>query len=145
VETIVRYCTSRYQDCGKFQDICTRNSAAEDVDQANRETPSLQVDKHSGGLMLPLQLDRKTFTAVQHSLRTPLTSITSFSEILLQHPVDDADAQRQFLQVIHDEAERLNHALNVIFSVQESAHSEKPTVNANNESSELLELETPEV
>jgi signal transduction histidine kinase len=73
-----------------------------------------------------------------------LTSIKSFSKILLQHPIDDAEAQRQFLQVIHDEAERLSHALNIVSSVEEHANPEQPDVRVKHESP-LLELETPEV
>lgn len=142
VETMVRYCTSHYQGCAKFKELRARNCSSGEIDQTHRETPHLLVDKPSGGLMLPLRLDRKTFTAVQHSLRTPLTSITSFSEILLQHAVDDPEAQRQFLQGIHDEAQRLNHALNVIFSVEEQTKfAEKPEVLENHEASQL-ELET---
>jgi two-component system phosphate regulon sensor histidine kinase PhoR len=92
--------------------------------------------------MLPLQLDRKTFTAVQHSLRTPLTSITSFSEILLQHAIDDPEAQQQFLQTIHDEAQRLHHALNVIFSVEEQNSDWRAGDTVKSESPQV-ELETP--
>lgn len=142
VETMVRYCTSHHENCAKFKELSARNCSSPEAEQTNQDPSRLLVDTPSGGLMLPLRLDRKTFTAVQHSLRTPLTSITSFSEILLQHAVDDPEAQRQFLQGIHDEAQRLNHALNVIFCVEDRAKSTDRFVVPKKNESPPLELET---
>jgi signal transduction histidine kinase len=48
---------------------------------------------------------------ISHELRTPMTSIRSFSEILMQaDPVDDA-ARTRFSRIIHDESLRLTRLL----------------------------------
>jgi len=62
-----------------------------------------------------LELDRLKsdfLTTVSHEFRTPLTSIRSFSEILLRYDVDDAEKRRTFVGIIHNEAERLTRMIN---------------------------------
>lgn len=56
-----------------------------------------------------------------HDLRTPLTSIRSFAEILLRYPVEDPERRRQFLRIIHDEAERLTLAVEGLLGESEAA------------------------
>jgi len=52
---------------------------------------------------------RKEFVAnVSHELKTPLTSIKSYSETLLNNMVDDKETQQQFLKVISSETDRMN-------------------------------------
>jgi two-component system sensor histidine kinase VicK len=51
---------------------------------------------------------RKDFVAnVSHELKTPLTSIKSYTETILDGMVDDPDMQRQFLTVVNSEADRM--------------------------------------
>ncbi len=62
-----------------------------------------------------LELDRLKsdfLSTVSHELRTPLTSIRSFSEILLRYDVNDTEKRRKFIDVIHNEAERLTRMIN---------------------------------
>lgn len=62
-----------------------------------------------------LELDRLKsdfLSTVSHELRTPLTSIRSFSEILLRYDVDNTEKRKQFVSIIHDEAERLTRMIN---------------------------------
>lgn len=52
---------------------------------------------------------RKEFVAnVSHELKTPLTSIKSYTETLLNGMVDDKKTQEQFLQVINSETDRMS-------------------------------------
>lgn len=55
-----------------------------------------------------LERVRSDFVAnVSHELRTPLTSIKGFLETLLEGASEDPDLSRRFLQIAHDETERL--------------------------------------
>ncbi len=66
-----------------------------------------------------LQLDemKDSFLAnVSHELRTPLTSIRSFSELLLSYD-NDPEVQREFLQIINTESERLSRMVGNILDV----------------------------
>jgi signal transduction histidine kinase len=53
---------------------------------------------------------------VSHELRTPLTSIRAFSEILLSYQ-DDESVQREFLNIITAESERLTRLVNDVLDV----------------------------
>ncbi|MEN8906357.1 MAG: ATP-binding protein [Clostridiales bacterium] len=74
-------------------------------------------ENHSEGLVVVIQditeqqkLEnmRKEFVAnVSHELKTPLTSIKSYSETLLESKLDNEDIERKFLTVINMEAERM--------------------------------------
>lgn len=46
-------------------------------------------------------------STVSHEMRTPLTSIRSFSEILLKHGDAEPEVRREFLEIINKESERL--------------------------------------
>jgi len=50
--------------------------------------------------------------AVSHEFRTPLTSIRSFAEILLDHPDEADETKREFLSIIHEESVRLTRLVN---------------------------------
>jgi signal transduction histidine kinase len=142
VEVIVRHCTSRYEDCGKYRELATRELLQDD--RSAREEPNQPlVHKPAGGSLLPLRLDREVISLVQHALRTPLTSIRSFTEILLSYPIDDPESRRRFLQIIHEEVERLTHAINLIFGAgQSEAQEAAQSATENVSSSSLSELTT---
>ncbi|NTU60490.1 MAG: hypothetical protein HGA98_05480, partial [Deltaproteobacteria bacterium] len=66
------------------------------------------------------ELDRlksEFLSTVSHELRTPLTSIRSFSDILLRYDVADPEKRRKFLQIVHDEAERLTRMINQLLDL----------------------------
>ncbi|MBM1219530.1 sodium:solute symporter [Ponticoccus sp. SC2-23] len=58
-----------------------------------------------------LSIQKDAFLSqISHELRTPMTSIRSFSEILRDGDLDP-DAQERYAQIIHSEAERLTRLL----------------------------------
>ncbi len=61
---------------------------------------------------------------ISHELRTPMTSIRSFSEILMQTETVDDAARARFSRIIHDESLRLTRLLDDLLdlSVLESGH-----------------------
>lgn len=55
-----------------------------------------------------LEQIRKDFVAnVSHELKTPVTSLKGFAETLLSEPMENPDVQRQFLEIIWRESDRL--------------------------------------
>ena len=63
---------------------------------------------------------RSEFVAnVSHELKTPLTSISGFTETLLCGALDDKEQARKFLQIIHIESDRLMRLINDILSLSE--------------------------
>jgi Na+/proline symporter/nitrogen-specific signal transduction histidine kinase len=59
---------------------------------------------------------------ISHELRTPMTSIRSFSEILMQaDPLDDA-ARARFSRIIHDESLRLTRLLDDLLDLSVLEH-----------------------
>lgn len=55
-----------------------------------------------------LEKMRKDFVAnVSHELKTPMTSIKGFTETLLDGAMEDPDALKEFLSIIHNESNRL--------------------------------------
>lgn len=58
------------------------------------------------------QVQRNFLVSASHELRTPITSISSSSEILLHHGGDDeAETRQEFLSIIENETERLTGLL----------------------------------
>ena len=123
VEVIVRHCISRYQDCSRYAELreLGEAEAGRVPDQGPSPTALRDPIPPSPGERLRTTpgIDRKTLTEIHHELRTPLTSIRSFAEILLRYPVDDLDAKRKFLEIIHEEAERLNRTVEEWFGSAE--------------------------
>lgn len=54
---------------------------------------------------------------VSHELRTPLTSIKGFVETLLDGALEDPQTAKHFLEIINDEADRLNRLISDLLSL----------------------------
>ncbi len=62
-----------------------------------------------------LEKMRSEFIAnVSHELKTPITSVKGFTETLLDGAMEDEEALRHFLDIIHKESERLHRLINDI-------------------------------
>lgn len=64
--------------------------------------------------------------AVAHDLRVPLTSVRSFSEILLRHADAEPQVQREFLDIIRKESERLTRMIDELLDVRRIRRGEEP-------------------
>ncbi len=117
VEVIVQHCTSRYENCPRYEEVSEHYRRCKDGEEF---APSLVVSHHttaapSGGSVFPLQFDREVITILNHEIRTPLTSIRSFTEILLSYPTGDHEVHQRFLEIIQEETVRLTRAVDKLF------------------------------
>ncbi len=89
-------------------------TTARELAQANERLRRLDVEKDH------------FLSQVSHEVRTPMTSIRSFSEILLDgRGVDPARADR-YLRIIHDESVRLTRLLDSTLELNLLEHGEAP-------------------
>jgi signal transduction histidine kinase len=82
------------------------------------EAKSLELGKTAVQLreanekLMALSVQKDAFLSqISHELRTPMTSIRSFSEILMAGEAMSSDDRRRYSQIIHDEAIRLTRLL----------------------------------
>jgi two-component system phosphate regulon sensor histidine kinase PhoR len=54
---------------------------------------------------------------VSHELRTPLTCIRGFTETLLEGGIEDVDLAKRWLQIINDEAQRLENLIKDLLDI----------------------------
>ena len=147
VEVIVRHCTSRYEDCVRYQEL-SKNHIDSGGEKTTQILPTMEqlIYRPSGGLLFPLQFDHDIVTVLNHEIRTPLTSILSFTEILLGCQIEDRDAQQHFLRIVHDEAVRLTRAIDRLFGRVDSSTparaSAKPGTDGHRKSNPTTPVET---
>ncbi|MFO8101201.1 MAG: PAS domain S-box protein [Dehalococcoidia bacterium] len=98
---------------GSYMDITERKQVEEQLDQyrAELERRVEELEKAYEKLQEMDKLKDNFLSTVSHELRTPLASIKSFAEILLTYE-DDRDTQKEFLNIINDESDRLTRLLN---------------------------------
>lgn len=63
------------------------------------------------------ELKDEMISSVSHEMRTPLTAMLGFVEYLLENPVDP-EQQRDFLQTVYRETERLNELISNFLDLQ---------------------------
>ncbi|MBS0319106.1 MAG: sodium:solute symporter [Proteobacteria bacterium] len=74
-----------------------------------------------------LDLEKDDFLSqVSHEVRTPMTSIRSFAEILLDARGLDANQSARYLRIIHEESIRLTKLLDSILDLGMVEHGEAP-------------------
>lgn len=74
-----------------------------------------------------LEAMRSEFVAnVSHELKTPIAAVKGFAETLLAGGVDDEDTKRSFLQIIHDEGDRLNRLIGDILELSKIESKRAP-------------------
>lgn len=74
-----------------------------------------------------LEKMRSDFVAnVSHELKTPVTSVSGFSETLLSGEVTDEATKRQFLQIIYDESQRLDRLISDLLHLSKIEKQEMP-------------------
>lgn len=83
----------------------------EALDRRVRERTA-DLKKAYEGVKKADQLKDAFLSSVSHELRTPLTSIRSFAEILLRYDDEGPETQKEFLEIIHSESERLARLIN---------------------------------
>jgi two-component system OmpR family sensor kinase len=55
---------------------------------------------------------RRLFSDASHQLRTPLTSLRGFTEVLMRNPHDDVETRQRVLRLMKSEAERMTRLVN---------------------------------
>jgi signal transduction histidine kinase len=89
-----------------------------------RETAKKLEDANEQLRELDLQKD-EFLSQVSHEVRTPMTSIRSFSEILLEEETLKPDERRRFVTTIHDESLRLTKLLDQILDLSAMERGER--------------------
>jgi Na+/proline symporter/nitrogen-specific signal transduction histidine kinase len=93
-------------------------STAQKLEDANRRLRELDSQKD------------EFLSQVSHEVRTPMTSIRSFSEILLEEGKLDADERQRFVTTIHNESLRLTKLLDEILDLSALERGERAWDNA---------------
>ena len=92
---------------------------SEQLEQQSRQLAEAAGELRSANERLT-QLDRQKddfLSHVSHEVRTPMTSIRSFSEILLESGDLDRQQSQRFLRIIHDESLRMTRLLDGILDL----------------------------
>jgi len=63
------------------------------------------------------QMKNDFISHVSHELKTPLASITAYSEMLVDGEADDEDTRKEFYGIIQSQAQRLNRLIEDILNV----------------------------
>lgn len=93
-------------------------STAQKLEEANAQLRAIDTEKD------------EFLSQVSHEVRTPMTSIRSFSEILLDEQRLTADERQRFVSTIHQESLRLTKLLDDILGMSALDHGERGWDNA---------------
>ncbi len=99
-----------------------------DLEQKSRELEAATAELRAANLQLT-ELDRLKddfMSSVTHELRTPLSAIRAFSEILYDDPEIELEERKRFLGILVSETERLSRLVNQVLDLAkiESGHAD---------------------
>ena len=107
------------------KEILERRRAEDKIKELKRELER-RVEERTAELEKAVDEQKKQdamkdsfLSSVSHEFRAPLTSIRSFSEILLQYENEDPEMQREFLHIINSESERLSRLVNDLLDLSQ--------------------------
>ena len=87
------------------------------------------------------------FSNASHELRTPITSILGFSEMLENGLISDPEQSAQSIRIIHREAERMSHVIDDLLFITKLENAEEqidsPPINVREVAVEIQESLTP--
>lgn len=84
----------------------------------NGDWTGIVIVLHDISAIRRLERMRSEFVAnVSHELRTPIAAVKGFAETLLAGAIDDREVAVPFLQIIHDESDRLNRLIGDILEL----------------------------
>lgn len=85
-----------------------------------------------------LQITRREFLAdVAHEVRTPLSYIRGYSQVLIEGLAKSPDEEKKYLSIIHSESERIEGLVNDLFAL---AQADEGILQINKESSHLEDV-----
>jgi signal transduction histidine kinase len=108
LESFVERMTLAVENASLYRAVANRTDALQQAyaELATAHQELLRVD----------EMKTNFLANVSHDFRTPLTSIRSFSEMLLSYE-EEPDVQREFLQIINSESERLTRMVNDVLDI----------------------------
>ncbi len=112
-----------------------------ELEQKSLELRSIaQQLREANTLLEELHRQKDDFLSqVSHEVRTPMTSIRSFSEILLSDDGLSPDQRKRFVSIIHQESVRLTKLLDEILDLSALEHGESDWVNSPIDAEDVLD------